>query len=167
MGKAASPQRALRWTEAPEAPAAVPFLVERSGGPDGSKVSHMSGNETGECNVVGGSNLTCSQCREKGVEMQAPLRLTPPVFGCIMENRDHQALEVPVEDVPAGKKQDPACVQCGTTEMSAPLLEFRFRGETGWICSACLPILIHQPEKIGAGLPGAADIPRPPHGHRT
>lgn len=71
-----------------------------------------------------------------------------------------------MEGVPAGKRMGPACVQCGATEMSAPLLEFRFKGEAGWICSSCLPILIHQPEKIGAGLPGAADIPRPPHGHR-
>lgn len=39
-------------------PAAVAVPVERSGDPDGSTISHMSGKETGEFNLVGGANLT-------------------------------------------------------------------------------------------------------------
>ena len=61
----------------------------------------------------------------------------------------------------------PACVSCGRTEHDSPLLQFRFRGTAGWICSSCLPTLIHQPDRLGAKLAGASSIPRAPHGkHR-
>ncbi len=64
-------------------------------------------------------------------------------------------------------ERPPACVHCGRTEADSPLLQFRFRGVTEWICSSCLPVLIHQPDRLGPKLPGASSIPRAPHGkHR-
>ena len=56
-----------------------------------------------------------------------------------------------------------ACVNCGRTDADAPLLQFRFRGAVRWICSSCLPVLIHQPDRLAAGLPGAGSIPPAPH----
>ncbi len=60
-----------------------------------------------------------------------------------------------------------ACVSCGRTDAEAPLLSFRYRGQAAWICSSCLPVLIHQPDRLGGKLPGSSAIPRAPHGkHR-
>lgn len=36
-----------------------------------------------------------------------------------------------------------ACFQCGTDEDSAPLLPVRTKGTSTWVCTRCLPSLIH------------------------
>jgi ferredoxin len=35
------------------------------------------------------------------------------------------------------------CFRCGTDEDGAPLLPVRHRGESLWVCTRCLPALIH------------------------
>lgn len=36
-----------------------------------------------------------------------------------------------------------ACFRCGTTEDRAPLLPVRTQGTSTWVCTSCLPTLIH------------------------
>lgn len=47
-----------------------------------------------------------------------------------------------------------ACLSCGRLEVQAPLLALRFNGEQVWICSQCLPILIHNPHRLTDKLQG-------------
>ena len=42
----------------------------------------------------------------------------------------------------------PTCVQCGTTDQEAALLAIVHKGNTVHICSSCLPVLIHHPERV-------------------
>jgi hypothetical protein len=35
------------------------------------------------------------------------------------------------------------CFNCGTNEDQAPLLPVRTKGESAWVCTRCLPALIH------------------------
>jgi MinD superfamily P-loop ATPase len=35
------------------------------------------------------------------------------------------------------------CMSCGRSEMEAPLLPVRTKGESAWVCVKCLPALIH------------------------
>ncbi len=44
------------------------------------------------------------------------------------------------------------CLICERSEMDVPLLALRYRGEPGWICSQCLPKLIHQPQQLAGKL---------------
>ncbi|MCX6071765.1 MAG: hypothetical protein NTU91_13075 [Chloroflexi bacterium] len=57
----------------------------------------------------------------------------------------------------------PACVGCGRGESEAVLLAIRFRGDTGWMCSQCFPMLIHNPKKLAGRLEGAETL-RPADG---
>ncbi|MGB9802384.1 4Fe-4S dicluster domain-containing protein [Desulfofundulus sp.] len=36
-----------------------------------------------------------------------------------------------------------SCFRCGSTEERVPLLPCRYRGESLWVCTRCLPSLIH------------------------
>ncbi len=47
------------------------------------------------------------------------------------------------------------CVNCHRSEQEAPIVSLRYRGQPAWICSGCLPILIHHPEQLADQLPGA------------
>ncbi len=53
------------------------------------------------------------------------------------------------------KPETPRCLACGQTSEIVPLLTVLFRGQSSWICSQHLPILIHKPEQLANMLPGA------------
>lgn len=36
-----------------------------------------------------------------------------------------------------------ACFRCGSTDEEQPLLPVRWHGESEWVCTRCLPALIH------------------------
>jgi len=57
------------------------------------------------------------------------------------------------------------CLNCGNSEMKAPLVAVRYAGEQIWICSPCMPVLIHKPEQMIGALKGADKIPPSPHEH--
>lgn len=48
-----------------------------------------------------------------------------------------------------------ACLNCGQPEELAPLVSLRYQGRSAWICSQCLPILIHKPDRLAGRLSGA------------
>ena len=48
----------------------------------------------------------------------------------------------------------PACLFCERDSHKVPLLVLEFRGIQYWICPEHLPILIHEPGKVGDKLPG-------------
>ena len=55
---------------------------------------------------------------------------------------DHEAVEVHMAEQP--KTYIPqACFRCGTDEDHAPLLPVRMEGTSTWVCTRCLPTLIH------------------------
>jgi len=54
--------------------------------------------------------------------------------------------------------QSGQCIKCGRSDSEAPLLQFLFKQANGWICSICLPTLIHHPEQLEKNLPGAGQI---------
>jgi hypothetical protein len=46
------------------------------------------------------------------------------------------------------------CVNCGRGEAEAPLAAWRYQGRALWICSDCLPVLIHHREQLLGKLKG-------------
>ena len=40
------------------------------------------------------------------------------------------------------------CLNCNRSETKTPLVNLRYAGKESWICTQCLPLLIHQPEQI-------------------
>jgi hypothetical protein len=46
------------------------------------------------------------------------------------------------------------CLNCGNSEQQIPLIAIRFNGSSNWICSQCLPTLIHKPQQLVSKLPG-------------
>jgi hypothetical protein len=50
------------------------------------------------------------------------------------------------------------CIHCKTSENETPLLHLQYRGEKLWICSHCLPILIHAPQKLAGKIQSADQI---------
>ena len=50
------------------------------------------------------------------------------------------------------------CINCERNEDEMPLLKFKFKGEKVYICSGCMPILLHSPAKLADKLPGAENI---------
>ncbi|MDX1414379.1 MAG: hypothetical protein R3293_09330 [Candidatus Promineifilaceae bacterium] len=57
------------------------------------------------------------------------------------------------------------CKTCGSSEMNVPVLQTRYMGESFWICSRCLPTLIHQPQRLAGILANADKIPATDHEH--
>jgi hypothetical protein len=49
------------------------------------------------------------------------------------------------------------CLNCRRDETQVPLIAWRYQGQPLWICSDCLPLLIHKREQLmaqrGGGLP--------------
>ncbi len=41
-----------------------------------------------------------------------------------------------------------SCINCGASENEVPLIEIRFSGSTGHLCSQCIPVMIHEPSKM-------------------
>jgi hypothetical protein len=50
------------------------------------------------------------------------------------------------------------CLNCGNSEQQMPLVAMRFNGIDNWICSQCLPTLIHKPQQLAGKLPGIDTI---------
>ncbi|MCL4300416.1 MAG: hypothetical protein KJ077_32070 [Anaerolineae bacterium] len=40
------------------------------------------------------------------------------------------------------------CFNCNRPETALPLVSLRYAGTQTWICSQCLPILIHHPDQV-------------------
>jgi len=57
------------------------------------------------------------------------------------------------------------CLNCGNSENEAPLVNMRYAGKENWICSSCLPILIHRPFQLADKLAGAENIQPGEHAH--
>jgi hypothetical protein len=55
------------------------------------------------------------------------------------------------------------CLNCNVTENEIPLINLNFAGRKEFICSRCLPILIHSPQKLVGKLDGADKIPSGNH----
>ncbi|MCP4165950.1 MAG: hypothetical protein GY759_08675 [Chloroflexi bacterium] len=57
------------------------------------------------------------------------------------------------------------CLNCERSETQIPLVSLRYNGEQGWICSQCLPLLIHQPERLAGKLANAENLQAADHNH--
>ena len=57
------------------------------------------------------------------------------------------------------------CLVCEKGADEAPLITFDYRGRTLWICPQDLPVLIHDPARLAAKLPGAETLKRPDCAH--
>ncbi len=40
------------------------------------------------------------------------------------------------------------CINCERTEHQVPLVNIRFAENPTWICTQCLPTLIHEPQRL-------------------
>ena len=50
------------------------------------------------------------------------------------------------------------CLNCERDESIIPLVSLRYARKQAWICSQCLPILIHDPQRLVGPLAGAEHI---------
>lgn len=57
------------------------------------------------------------------------------------------------------------CLNCERTENQIPLVSLRYAGQDAWICSQCLPKLIHKPQELAGKLAGAENMEATPHAH--
>ena len=46
------------------------------------------------------------------------------------------------------------CLNCQRPDTEVPLLALRFQAQPNWICSQCLPTLIHKPQQLAGKLAG-------------
>ena len=44
------------------------------------------------------------------------------------------------------------CLNCGRSEAERPLISIRYAGNPIWVCSACMPVLIHDHQQIAGKL---------------
>lgn len=51
------------------------------------------------------------------------------------------------------------CLNCERSEAEVPLVSLRFSEQPHWICTQCLPTLIHKPYLLASKLAGAEDFP--------
>jgi len=51
-------------------------------------------------------------------------------------------------------KKKKACIVCKATSDEMPILNFEYKGETHYICSQHIPILIHKAQALQDILPG-------------
>ena len=55
------------------------------------------------------------------------------------------------------------CLSCNRPETAVPLLALRYNGQEAWICSQCMPVLIHHPDRLIGKLEGAESLTPAPH----
>jgi len=55
------------------------------------------------------------------------------------------------------------CLNCNASENEIPLVNLAYSGKPAFICSRCLPLLIHQPERLVGKLERAENIPPAKH----
>jgi hypothetical protein len=63
------------------------------------------------------------------------------------------------------KKLNLSCLNCETPDTETPLLHLSYHSEDLWICSQCLPTLIHAPQKLTGKLQNADRI-KPAEHHK-
>lgn len=51
------------------------------------------------------------------------------------------------------------CLSCNRSENEIPLVTLTYSSRPAYICSFCLPLLIHHPEQLIGKLEGAEKIP--------
>jgi hypothetical protein len=57
------------------------------------------------------------------------------------------------------------CLNCGRSENEMPLVSLLYKGEKVYLCSGCLPILLHSPAKLSGKLTDAEKIRPANHDH--
>lgn len=55
------------------------------------------------------------------------------------------------------------CLSCSRSEYDIPLVTLSYSAKPAYICSFCLPLLIHHPEQLIGKLQGAENIPPAEH----
>jgi hypothetical protein len=50
------------------------------------------------------------------------------------------------------------CLNCNASENDIPLVHLVCKGKSVFICSRCLPVLIHEPQMLIGKLDGAGNI---------
>ena len=55
------------------------------------------------------------------------------------------------------------CLNCSRSENEIPLVSLVYSGKPTYICSHCLPMLIHHPETLIGKIEGAENIPPAEH----
>jgi hypothetical protein len=55
------------------------------------------------------------------------------------------------------------CLNCNRSEHEIPLVTLSYSGKPTYICSHCLPMLIHHPEMLTGKIEGAENIPPAEH----
>lgn len=55
------------------------------------------------------------------------------------------------------------CLNCDRSDEMIPLVALRYGGNEAWICSQCLPRLIHEPHRLAGKLANAEQIPTADH----
>jgi hypothetical protein len=63
------------------------------------------------------------------------------------------------------ENEEKTCLNCGKDEHQIPLLIITYKGKAACICSGCLPVLIHNPQKLSGGFEDADSIPASSHHH--
>ncbi|HBG74628.1 MAG: hypothetical protein A2X25_11390 [Chloroflexi bacterium GWB2_49_20] len=57
------------------------------------------------------------------------------------------------------------CLNCNRSENEMPLINLQYKGEKLYICSGCMPVLLHSPAKLAGKLPDAEKIQPAHHDH--
>ena len=55
------------------------------------------------------------------------------------------------------------CLNCNRSENEIPLVNLTYTKKPAYICSSCLPLLIHQPQQLIGKLEAAENIPPAEH----
>lgn len=50
------------------------------------------------------------------------------------------------------------CLNCDRSEADVPLVSLRHAGSQAWICTQCLPTLIHHPDRLSMKLANADQL---------
>ncbi|HEY86169.1 MAG TPA: hypothetical protein G4N96_13780 [Chloroflexi bacterium] len=50
------------------------------------------------------------------------------------------------------------CLNCNRPETQVPLVALRYSEQDTWICTQCLPTLIHHPHQLAGKLAGAEKL---------
>lgn len=51
-----------------------------------------------------------------------------------------------------------SCLNCDRSETDVPLVSLRYAGNQEWICTQCLPTLIHHPGRLSDKLAAADQL---------
>ncbi len=55
-------------------------------------------------------------------------------------------------------KSNCTCLNCNRSENEVPLVALQYAQNPRWICTQCLPMLIHQPQQLVGKLAGAEKL---------